>query len=112
GQTQMKKRFCRFDYGSSKANTAAYGTATVPDYPLESISPKATIILMRGAMDIVANPTDAAHLLQVLNGTGANVIDYLVPAKKFNHVDFLIGMGTGPILNDPTLKYLDQYTEK
>ena len=107
----MTKRFARFDYGSASKNMEAYGTPDYPDFPLGNISPNATIVLMRGATDIMARPEDIEILRAELKPTGANVVDHLIDAEKFSHADFVMGIGTSTLVNDPTLKYLDQYTE-
>lgn len=107
--TQSTDSFTQFDYGSALANQAVYGTPTAPLFPLQNISSNATIILMHGATDIVSTLQDTARLFAVLNGTGANVVDHLVAADPFNHVDFTLGMGSGALVNGPTLGYLDQY---
>ena len=89
-----------------------YGVPEPLEYPLQNISPNATIVVFSGSTDALSTPPDVALLLSKLQPTGAKVIDHLLPAEHFNHMGFVIGMGTGKLLNDPTLRYLDQYTEE
>lgn len=77
--------FRKFDYGDDM-NQAIYGSHKPPKYRLDTV--KAPVALLYGENDWFSDVEDVTILKNKL----PNVKEmYLVPFKKFNHVDFLWG---------------------
>ena len=56
--------FAAFDWGSAAANQAHYGTDTPPAYDLSKVVQR--LALYSGGKDLLADPTDVAHLIESL----------------------------------------------
>ena len=67
---------------------------------------------MRGNADAFVANQDAERLLEELRKLQLNVIDYPVPAKVWNHMDFLSGVGSGKLVYEKTFEILDQYSQE
>ncbi|KAI2807200.1 hypothetical protein BLOT_009162 [Blomia tropicalis] len=91
GQLYRDKSFQKFDFGV-EGNRGHYNQDHPPKYPLENISPNATIFLSYGATDFLVSPEDAKHMISILKPIlKDNLVEYKVPADPFNHLDFLVG---------------------
>lgn len=83
GQEIVSGEFQNFDYGAKK-NMQMYNSKVPPKYHLERVT--SPVALFYSTQDWLSNITDINVLRKIL----PNVIDaYLVPDKKFNHVDFI-----------------------
>lgn len=82
GQEVDSGKFRKFDYGRVE-NLIRYKHTSPPDYDLNNI--RTPVALYYSQDDWLATVKDTEHLLKTL----PNVVEsYLVPHKKFNHVDF------------------------
>lgn len=83
GQEIVSGEFQKFDYGDKK-NMQMYNSKVPPKYHMEKVT--SPVALFYSMQDWFSNITD----VNVLRKTLPNVIDaYLVPDKKFNHLDFI-----------------------
>ena len=110
-QIYKSGHFAHYDYGRESANLAAYHQSSAPYYRFDNIPANYTVILFHGITDSFAPESDVKKLAKKLQHLGLNVVNYRVPAKAWNHLDFLFGTAAGSLVNDPTLAYLDQYTK-
>ncbi|CAH2048333.1 unnamed protein product, partial [Iphiclides podalirius] len=91
-QVAMRGQFARFDYGT-EANLVVYNSSAPLEYELSAVSFK--VALFVGANDGLSTLDDVAILRQRL----PNVVQYLlIPRKKMNHADFLLGRNMGKYL--------------
>lgn len=83
-------KFAMYDYGSSAANTQHYGQPLPPVYNLSSITKNTAppLVIVSGADDTLADPTDVANLLKTLAPGGA-VVQNIGPLAGFAHLDFV-----------------------
>lgn len=117
--------FQQYDYGI-EGNLKQYGTKTPPLYDLTKI--EVPMYLMYSTNDFFASPivsisADVSDLYlffitvfyfqdvlrmskQLTNLVGM----YLIPLKKFNHVDFLFGKDAFKVVYEPLVKVLKNYT--
>lgn len=96
--------FLQFDWGR-KENLDRYGQATPPKYNLSRVN--CPVQLYRADNDILADSTDVQWLasqLPNLNDT------YLVPFKRFNHIDFVWAEDADMILYGELLKTLNSFS--
>lgn len=83
GQEIVSGEFQKFDYGAQK-NMQIYNSKVPPKYHVERVT--SPVALFYSMQDWFSNVTD----VNVLRNTLPNVIDaYIVPDKKFNHIDFI-----------------------
>ncbi|XP_045480546.1 lipase 3-like [Harmonia axyridis] len=96
--------FQQYDYGI-EGNLKQYGTKTPPLYDLTKI--EVPMYLMYSTNDFFASPIDVLRMSkQLTNLVGM----YLIPLKKFNHVDFLFGKDAFKVVYEPLVKVLKNYT--
>lgn len=110
GQNGQSGRFRRFDYRSVAANLLAYGQKTVPEYQFERIPRAFKTVIIYGASDAIVVPADVHQLIRVLRTVGLHVTEHLVSSSTWSHLDFVLGIDTGRLVNDHTLSYFDMYT--
>ena len=88
----------------------AYGKPYAPLWPLWRIPKHTKVIVIYGETDWFVNTVDARRLIGTLQGYGIDVTDHKVPAKVWNHVDSIMAKGTGRIVLDQVIQYLDMYS--
>jgi len=91
GQAVKSGVFSKFDYGQDK-NSDIYGFFEPPDYQWEKITNQ-HIALFHSHNDLLATPSDVSIFrarLQV-----RPVMDYIIPVKDWNHLDFILARDTG-----------------
>lgn len=92
GQEVNSHRFRQFDYGLI-GNLQQYRQISPPDYKISNI--RVPVAAYYAEADSLSTPRDVYTLL----GQLPNVIEsYLVPHKKFNHIDFLWGVDAPKLL--------------
>lgn len=92
GQEVNSHRFRQFDYGFV-GNLQRYHQMSPPDYDISNI--RAPVAIYYAEADSLSTPKDVYTLL----GQLPNVIEsYLVPHKKFNHIDFMWGIDAPKLL--------------
>lgn len=84
-------KFQQFDYGKYQ-NIDHYGQNEPPIYNLKNV--RAPVALYYAESDSQVVPKDVKKLISELPNV---TLDYLVPHKQFNHIDFLWGVDA-PIL--------------
>ena len=123
GQNVMHKRFTKYNYGE-EGNMEKYGVPQTPDYVLERITSK-NLIFMNGLADAFSDQVDMKILRSRLTGKTDYRLDpklicflpksvplaedYVVPDKRWGHLEFIWGKDAGRYVNEPVLKYLDKY---
>ncbi|XP_072397276.1 lipase 3-like [Diabrotica undecimpunctata] len=85
GQEVNSHRFCRYDYGLMKNNKLYLGRLTPPDYELNKITTKITLIFSKN--DWLSSDIDVERLENAL----PNVVKIEAPLKNCNHLDYLFG---------------------
>lgn len=102
GQGIRSGHFARFDYGRS-GNRRLYGSREPPNYRLEKV--RCPVHLAYGLNDNLAAVVDVKRLNDAL----PNVISlYEVPHRRFNHVDFIWGLGARKLVYDHSIALLDR----
>ena len=104
-------KFNKFDFGDKLINLSYYGQSTPPNYPLERISPELVVVLMRAVTDSMTTNIDTDHLATVLREEAKvkTLIDWTVPVKIWNHLDFIMNVKAGKLIYEKSLKYLDMF---
>lgn len=110
-QLVSSRRFARFDYGSEKENLAVYGYPHPPDFNVLRIPANTTIALMRATNDYLSSVPDQERLIGMLKRGRVNVVDYVVPDRKWTHIDFAVGVGAGHLVYDKVIEVLDKYSQ-
>ncbi len=108
-QLILSGRFSRFSYATEAENVAAYGRPVAPDFPLERISRRAVVALVRSTADGWSTVPNQERLIRVLRRAGVTLIDYVVPDDDWAHTDFVHGVGVGRLVYDKVIEVLDQY---
>lgn len=103
-QIYKSGNFSTFDYGP-KMNAIKYGSSKNPEYDLKGITNK-YIALFSSENDWCADPKDVDYLRKSLNVDLFE--DYLVPYKKWNHMDFLWAKEAGKYINRKVIEVLDR----
>ncbi|KAL3266970.1 hypothetical protein HHI36_011119 [Cryptolaemus montrouzieri] len=99
-------KFQEYDYGT-EGNIAKYGCETPPIYNLTNID--VPLYLIYSTNDYMTGPIDVVRLSkQVKNLFGM----YLIPLKKFNHVDFLFGKDALQMVYNPLVEVLRNFTNE
>lgn len=102
-QEARSKRFAQYDMGSAQKNYLKYGTIAPPDYNLANV--KSRVILHYSDNDWLSSPIDVQRLHQLLPNSEMNHI----PDEKFEHMDFVWGMGTRSMLYEPIIASMKLY---
>ena len=79
---------------------------------LRDIHPDMNIFVLSGKTDSFVVPKDAFRLVTELGSVVNRVVHMVVPAAKFNYLDFLFGEYTSRFVNEPILDYLDWVQSK
>ncbi|XP_053618640.1 lipase 1-like [Plodia interpunctella] len=102
GQAMLSDEFQKFDYGPS--NIKVYGTKEAPSYNLGATT--APVLLIYGQHDGMVDPKDARWLASKL----PNLVEaYLVPDKKWNHIDFAYSKHVPKMIFPKIQEYLLKY---
>lgn len=100
GQEVNSGHFRQYDYGRI-GNLRRYKRFSPPDYDLKNIM--APVALYYSYDDWLADVKDTQRLMKVL----PNIVhDYLVPHKKFNHIDFIWGIDAPFLLYDEIVRVI------
>lgn len=102
---QMVKtgRFQNFDYGRAE-NLVHYHQNSPPEYNLKNVI--APVGIYYGQSDLVTVVADTKKLIAEL----PNVVkEYLIPNRKFNHVDFIFGNDAPTLLYDEIVKTIKSF---
>lgn len=102
GQLVNSGRFRQFDHGRV-GNLIRYKRTSPPDYNLNNV--KARVALYHSQNDWLAVVKDTQKLARSLPNV---VLNYLVPHKKFNHVDFTWGIDAPFLLYDEIMRTMKQ----
>ncbi|XP_017786628.1 PREDICTED: lipase member K-like [Nicrophorus vespilloides] len=97
------KRFQYFDYGRT-ANTRIYGDPIAPLYDISNIT--IPIYLMHGENDQLATMSNVENFFKDLPESTKKNGKFLVPYKKFNHLDFISAKDQKSLLYDPLVNFL------
>lgn len=111
GQLYTSNSFIRYDYGNILLNYHMYGQFGPPLFPLGAIPPSTKIAIIHGNTDAFVANVDVERLIRQLKSSGVNVIDYKVPMEKWNHLDYLLGVGAGKLVHDKTIEWLDLFRD-
>lgn len=99
-QGYMSKQFRRYDYGT-ELNYIHYRQPEPPDYNLESIIVPTSIFYAEN--DYIVSVEDIWKLIKRLKNI--NVI-YKLPLKRWNHFDFICGLGVRELIFDKIVNAL------
>lgn len=101
GQEVNSGHFRQFDFGHKK-NLIHYKNRSPPDYDLKNV--RIPVAIYYAQNDWLATVKDVERLIESL----PNVVQtYLVPHKKFNHIDFLWGIDAPTLLYATLFKIMD-----
>lgn len=105
-QSMMNGTFSHMDHGSFEENMKRYGSGIPPPYMIENITCK-DIALFSSPADLFGPPEDVQRLRNRLRVPLMD--DYIVPFKKWSHLDFMWGMDAGKYVNQRALDILARY---
>lgn len=94
-----------YDHGESE-NMERYSSPKPPQYPLSNITNQ-HIALFSSTNDWLAQQHDVTRLRRALKVP--LIDDYLVPNKKWNHIDYIWGRDVGTLINTRVLSLLGRY---
>ncbi|KAI1304655.1 Lysosomal acid lipase/cholesteryl ester hydrolase [Halotydeus destructor] len=103
-QNLKAKQFAMYDFGE-KGNVETYGQVAPPLYDVRKITNK-YVSLLYSSNDWDADPKDVAILKKSLKVPLFE--DYLVPYKRWNHMDFVWGKESGLYINRKVIQILDR----
>jgi len=103
GQGVNSGLFRKYNFGTA-GNMEKYGQATPPEYEIERIT--APVAFYWGANDWLGSPADAYRLAERMpNLHKFHRVDH----DFFNHMDFLWAIDINPLLNEPIIKFMENY---
>jgi len=105
-QVYKSGHLAKWDYGTEK-NMQVYNQTKPPVYDIGLISSK-YVALFHSLNDWCADPKDVQILKSQLKVP--LFTDYLVPFKKWNHMDFVWGKEAAKYINSKVLEVLDRAT--
>lgn len=105
--TSFMKRFTKFDYGLN--NIYVYNQLRAPEYNLNNINVPMHIMTSEG--DWLTPIRDAFNLYYVLPPQAKYGI-YQMPMDNFNHISYVFGKYTKPLVNDYVLSFISQFNKK
>lgn len=105
-QAVKSHTFAMFDYGDD--NTREYGMPRPPEYLLENVNSRHLIVFL-SANDWLSSEKDVDILIRKLRVPLHK--RYVVPAKTWNHLDFLLGKDAGRYVNGPILTVMKKYNK-
>lgn len=97
--------FAEYDYGAS-INKQIYGWHQPPEFPLHKIT-NPYIAIFSGANDWLASPQDV-NILRMKLGVEP-LVDHVVPAPRWNHLNFQLGVQVGLYINKPIIELLERF---
>jgi len=93
-----------YDYGTKAKNQEVYGQDLPPDYDLSKVT--APVALYWGPNDLLSQQEDVYRLAFEL----PNLVKmHRVNLDKFNHLDFLFAIDAIPLINEPFMKFLENF---
>jgi lysosomal acid lipase/cholesteryl ester hydrolase len=104
-QSARTGTFRRYDFGLLR-NKRLYSTFKPPDYKLEDITNN-DIALFSSLNDYLATQANVDFIRRNLKVK--LIEDYIIPFKRFNHLDFLLGSQAGRLINARIIDILNKY---
>ncbi|CAH0547939.1 unnamed protein product [Brassicogethes aeneus] len=102
-QVREAKSFVHFDYGPEE-NLKRYNSTKPPKYDLKSMD--LPTYIYAGQNDIFVAVQDLHEIADIL----PNVKEfYVIPVKKFTHLDFIAARNLKNLVNDRVIRTLDHY---
>lgn len=105
GQNANSGKFSHYDYGIN-LNNKIYGRPRAPEYDLSKITNR-HMAFFSSYNDNMSTPKDMDILRKTLKVKP--IIDYVVPHKGFNHLDFAIGKDSGKFVGSKVIDLLSHY---
>lgn len=96
--------FRKFDYGNI-GNLRRYKQLHPPKYQLENITNK-DIAVFSAANDWLASP---GNVDRIRKGLKVKLMDDYVVPRRWNHIDFLLGLEAGKYVNERLIAILEKY---
>jgi len=100
-QSAKRKSYGGYDWGSEEKNLLHHGSPQPPSYSLKNVTAKVAIIW--GDNDILVEAEDLAKIQEEIPNV---VMNFKVPWKGWNHLDFLFGMDADKLQNHHILQLL------
>ncbi|XP_021960957.1 lipase 3 [Folsomia candida] len=95
--------FRKYNYGRAE-NLLRYGQETPPEYDISKIT--APVALYWGQNDWLAAPADVYRLAEQL----PNLVKFhRIDHNRFNHLDFVWAIDLNPLINLPTMRFMENY---
>ncbi|CAG9826768.1 unnamed protein product [Diabrotica balteata] len=104
GQEIKSGHFRRYDYGSTK-NLKLYGSKIPPNFNVSLIT--TPVDLYYGENDFLADVKDVKRLKNEL----PNAVEYLIPYRRWTHLDFNIARDVNEIINKKILARQQLYID-
>lgn len=103
GQLAKNNRFCHYDHGKIK-NLKIYGSEYPPDYNLTNVV--VPVAYYYGKHDTLCVPKDQKNSMLLF----PNIVDeYLLPYRRFTHMDMVMGNDAAPLAYKRALKLMQRY---
>ncbi|KAK9887093.1 hypothetical protein WA026_020037 [Henosepilachna vigintioctopunctata] len=104
GQLVASGHFRPWDYGTTKKNIEFYGEALPPDYPIRNITVPVAMYYSLG--DNLAFAKDIENICDAMQNC---VRKFLIPNKRWTHMDFVTSTNLKKQCNEPLLKFAQKY---
>jgi lysosomal acid lipase/cholesteryl ester hydrolase len=106
-QSGRSDHFLKFNYGLT-GNMNKYNSPYAPQYRLRDITNE-DIAIFSAENDLLSSPANIQYIRQNI---GVELMDdYVVPIKKWNHMDFLYAMDTGKYIHERIGTILAKYNK-
>lgn len=101
-QQVLNGGFSKFDYYNSWENRRRHGADRPPQYNVSKVDCKVALYYSKN--DRLTSDIDVVRLRDILPNV---VLDFLVPDKKFNHINYIWGNNVN-VINDRVLEVMRQ----
>lgn len=102
-QSAERGSYGGFDWGSEEKNLLHHGSPVPPSYSLKNVTAK--VALVWGDNDVLVEAEDLARIKDEVPNI---VMNFKVPWKGWNHLDFLFGIDADKLQNHHLMEFLSR----